>query len=346
MTEVNPKNRPNCEEILKEKQLWALSENEFEIENKLRAFLESQEEKENNFLYFILESHLVEINDKLIKEYQLIDKNSDSFDDKISNTENAMNSDSESDPNSGMEIDVNSDSESHPYNECEKLIIESLNRFGHRQTFVQKTISRLYNYMKTIGEPTIDLIDLIVDLMRKHLKIIKIQEVATDCLYGLLRNKWEDRRDLKKLEKVIDITLTVMELFPIHRQLQSNALTLMNINIRLIPFDIPFDRSKCIELALVSINNFDNSEMNFMALDLCLLLSSTEKSNFDLKLVHLKSLLDLIRSHVQIPSDYENILSFSLSTISNLTDSKPKTCESFIKNGGLELYLIVLKVRL
>jgi hypothetical protein len=88
-----------------------LSENEFEIENKLRAFLESQEEKENNLLYSILESDLVEINDNLIKEYQLIEKNSDSFSDKISDTENAMNSDSESDPNSDMEIDVDSDSE-------------------------------------------------------------------------------------------------------------------------------------------------------------------------------------------------------------------------------------------
>jgi hypothetical protein len=49
MTHSLPHERPNCEEILKEKHLWALDENEFEFENGMNVILKKEE---INFCWF------------------------------------------------------------------------------------------------------------------------------------------------------------------------------------------------------------------------------------------------------------------------------------------------------
>jgi hypothetical protein len=41
MKKEDPKQRPSCDEILEEKHLWALNENELEIEKEIRDVLDS-----------------------------------------------------------------------------------------------------------------------------------------------------------------------------------------------------------------------------------------------------------------------------------------------------------------
>jgi len=57
----SPHNRPNCEEILMKKDLWALNEREFEINDKLKKIIDSKE-SENELIYSILRSKLISDN--------------------------------------------------------------------------------------------------------------------------------------------------------------------------------------------------------------------------------------------------------------------------------------------
>ncbi len=58
MTCFSPNKRPNCREILERKHLWALDEKEFEINDKLIAFIESKVFEENFTVYSMLELKL------------------------------------------------------------------------------------------------------------------------------------------------------------------------------------------------------------------------------------------------------------------------------------------------
>jgi hypothetical protein len=55
MTHSSPDQRPNCEEILEEKHLWASDENEFDLNNEIRVILKSEEKNETKFVHSILE---------------------------------------------------------------------------------------------------------------------------------------------------------------------------------------------------------------------------------------------------------------------------------------------------
>jgi Zyg-11 family protein len=66
MTNQLPSKRPICEVILNEKHLWALNENELDIENELKSVFESGLEERNSFIYSILESKFIAISVKMI----------------------------------------------------------------------------------------------------------------------------------------------------------------------------------------------------------------------------------------------------------------------------------------
>jgi hypothetical protein len=64
MWEDSPEARPNCGEILKDKHLWALSENEFDFIEEMRLLLISEEDYEKNFVVRILEHKLITMKNK------------------------------------------------------------------------------------------------------------------------------------------------------------------------------------------------------------------------------------------------------------------------------------------
>ncbi len=53
----------------------------------------------------------------------------------------------------------------------------------------------------------------------------------------------------------------------------------------------------------------------------------------------------LVRSGVQMLSNHNLLFEFTLNLFMRLTDESPKTCEMFVEKGGMDLYLLVLKVR-
>jgi hypothetical protein len=53
-----PRRRPDCEEILKKKYLWALKEEEFEIDDELKLELIPKLVDKNQIVFSILKSKL------------------------------------------------------------------------------------------------------------------------------------------------------------------------------------------------------------------------------------------------------------------------------------------------
>ncbi len=58
MLRALPQRRPNCEEILKRKNLWALNEEEFQISHELREEIISKINDENKIVFSIFKSKL------------------------------------------------------------------------------------------------------------------------------------------------------------------------------------------------------------------------------------------------------------------------------------------------
>jgi hypothetical protein len=61
--------------------------------------------------------------------------------------------------------------------------------------------------------------------------------------------------------------------------------------------------------------------------------------------IFMEALLNLVKSRIELFSNYDTVFEYSLSILSNLTNESPKTCETFLEKDGLNLYLIILNVR-
>ncbi len=58
MTKSLSLKRPDCKEILNQKDLWALTDSELEINNETKETIISKSNDENNIIYFILKTKL------------------------------------------------------------------------------------------------------------------------------------------------------------------------------------------------------------------------------------------------------------------------------------------------
>jgi hypothetical protein len=58
MTRSLPRKRPNCEEILKKKDFWALNEEELEINDELKNIIALKERKNELTIYLLLKSKI------------------------------------------------------------------------------------------------------------------------------------------------------------------------------------------------------------------------------------------------------------------------------------------------
>jgi hypothetical protein len=54
MKQSEPKNRPTCEEILENKNLWSLNDVKFNIMKKFETILESPQTNDNHYIYSII----------------------------------------------------------------------------------------------------------------------------------------------------------------------------------------------------------------------------------------------------------------------------------------------------
>lgn len=130
----------------------------------------------------------------------------------------------------------------------ENQILNSLKMYGDRPAYIQKSLCYLYNYtINDIKEPRIDMVSVIIPVMRKHKEVIGIQMAATACLYNLTKGKVGDRIHPKWLAQVVNATLSAMEYFPNHQQLQKNTLLTL-CSDRILQEVVSFAQT-CIELS-------------------------------------------------------------------------------------------------
>jgi hypothetical protein len=223
MSQSDPDKRPSCQQILQDKHLWALKENEFYFENeyKLYASSEVQEEYENFSIHWIIKSKFIQFLDRRIES--------------ISSTK-----------------------------EKESYIMHLLNTYGQRPSFVQFCLSCLYECILEYTDPSIYLMEIILNLMDSFPKSNGIQTIAIECLYELTKNKLNFKIYRKLIKNMIDLTLKAMESSPNNEELQRNALWLLSNDHILL--NISPDQQKCIHLVMNTTVIFKQRDMNEKAI--------------------------------------------------------------------------------
>jgi hypothetical protein len=306
--------RPDCEEILKRQNSWALKE--IEIENELKNVLNSRVMSEDNYIYSILESK----------------------------TEEYFKADALKNYDSGTDLNLKKDL----INQNFQLLnaIESMNSYEENGVSFLKSLYILNEFTKKNVEPFPDLIDLMIVLMKNYSKNILIQKTAFECLRRIIQRRSIDNIALGIFEKVVEVTLKAMETFPNHQQIQEFGLSILREDS--ILQDVAFDRYKCMQLVVNSVVCFEDKDMKGMAIYICSeisrYLSTDEKKILTLKTDLMGNLLETVRRRAKYVPFKDFLFENSLTTLSNLTESSPGICKLFIKKDGLELCSLILIV--
>jgi Zyg-11 family protein len=189
-----------------------------------------------------------------------------------------------------------------------------------------------------------------------HSHSIKIQINGTVCLYKTTENELSTKIENNVLERVVEASMKAMDTFKDNEVLQTNILLILR-NDHILE-NISFDKYKCVQLVFDTLVNFKRVGMNREALEICSILSAkityNEKSNLCSNPIYLETLIDMIKSRIDLVSennetmnfDYDIMFEHTLSTLTNLTDGSPQICAIFIEKGGIELYLFIINVRI
>ncbi|KAK3092105.1 hypothetical protein FSP39_025250 [Pinctada imbricata] len=227
----------------------------------------------------------------------------------------------------------------------ERQIVEALRRYVNRSNYVQKSLYTLFRLTQVMTEPREDIIKIVLPAMKTHLKQIGVQMAATACLYNLTKGEVGPRVHPACLKEVVNLTLTAMENFPNHQQLQKNALLTL-CSDRILQ-DVTFDRFRCAKLVMECLCQFDDPSMNRMSVAICSILaakiSTQQTSQLGAKVRYMRKMLQLVKTKVDAKS-IDITLKFTLSALWNLTDESPATCNVFLNEGGLDLFMTTLHV--
>ncbi|XP_008201802.1 protein zyg-11 homolog B isoform X1 [Nasonia vitripennis] len=225
----------------------------------------------------------------------------------------------------------------------ESQILESLRRYPNRPIYVQKCLYNLFRLTSYFQEARVDVIKLVIPGMRAHPQEFRVQMAATACLYNLTKGELATKIHPSVLKQIVDLTLTAMESYPNHYQLQKN--TLLTLCSDRILQDVAFDKYRCAKLVMNCLSAFDDASMNRMSVAICSILaakiSTIETSMLGAQPQYMSKLLSMVRSKVQSKS-VDITMKFTLSALWNLTDESAATCKVFLEEGGMELFLEVL----
>uniref|UniRef100_A0A023F1W4 Putative zyg-1-like serine/threonine protein kinase n=2 Tax=Triatoma infestans TaxID=30076 RepID=A0A023F1W4_TRIIF len=226
----------------------------------------------------------------------------------------------------------------------EEQILLSLKRYACRTLYVQKCLYNLFRLTQTFTDARVDIIELVLVGMELHPDAFGVQMAATACLYNLTKGELGTRIHPQVLAKVVSLCLVAMNNFPSHYQLQKN--TLLTLCSDRILQDVPIDRFLCAKLVLESLCAFEDPSMNRMSVAICSILaakiSTSETSQLGSESKYMHKLLRLVRSKKE-SGTVDITMKFTLSALWNLTDESPTTCAVFLQEGGLALFLDVLK---
>ncbi|XP_052825514.1 protein zyg-11 homolog B [Octopus bimaculoides] len=227
----------------------------------------------------------------------------------------------------------------------EMQILESLRRYILREKYIQKSLYTLFSLTQNLEKPRQDIIKHVLPGMKCHPKQLGVQMAATACLYNLTKGEVSQKIHPTCLRKVVELTLLSMENFPKHQQLQKNALLTL-CSDRILQ-DVSFDRFRCAELVMDCLCSFDDSSMNRMSVAICSILaakiSTEETSRLGGTHHYMQKMLELVHQKMEHMA-IDITLKFTLSALWNLTDESPATCNVFLNEGGLDLFMRALEV--
>ncbi|XP_021927398.1 protein zyg-11 homolog B-like isoform X2 [Zootermopsis nevadensis] len=225
----------------------------------------------------------------------------------------------------------------------ESQLLEALQRYTHRPIYIQKCLYNLFRLTPNFGDARVDVIQLVLTGMQAHPGLFGVQMAATACLYNLTKGELAQKIHPKILKQIVELTLTVMENFPNHYQLQKN--TLLTLCSDRILQDVAFDKYRCARLVMDCLCAFDDPSMIRMSVAICSILaakiSTSETSLLGSQQQYMRKLLSIVRSKMQTGS-VDITIKFTLSALWNLTDESPTTCSVFLEEGGMHLFLEVL----
>jgi hypothetical protein len=162
----------------------------------------------------------------------------------------------------------------------------------------------------------------------------------------LLKDELGEKIGTELLTKVVNVTLTTMELFPNDNKLQPIAIFTL-LDDRILQ-EISFDRLKCIKLLINSLVNFLDRGLNEMTIFICLKLvqklSIAEKSNLCSNPHYIEILLNIVRNHIDFKLKYENILEYILKTLLTLTYELNENIKTKIFEDIIEVTLLAMEL--
>ncbi|KAL0277796.1 UNVERIFIED_CONTAM: hypothetical protein PYX00_004958 [Menopon gallinae] len=229
---------------------------------------------------------------------------------------------------------------------CEAQILESLKRYSTRPLYVQKTLYNLFRLTPTyMSSIRVDVIKLVLKGMALHPTQFGVQMAATACLYNLTKGELAEKIHPSVLKEVVELTLTAMENFPDHYQMQKN--TLLTLCSDRILQDVQFDKYRCAKLVFSCLCNFDDPSMIRMSVAICSILAAKICTNethlLGAQRMFMRKLLEIVKLKLGTHS-VDSTIKYTLSTLWNLTDESPSTCKVFLEEGGMSLFLNVLEV--
>jgi len=126
--------------------------------------------------------------------------------------------------------------------------------------------------------------------------------------------------------------------------LQKN--TLLTLCSDRILQEVSFNKYKCAKLVMDCLCAFEDPSMNRMCVAICSILaakiSTAETSLLGARPEYMKKLLSIVKAKVD-EGTVDIAMKFTLSALWNLTDESPCTCNVFLEEKGLNLFLSVLE---
>ncbi|XP_053655723.1 protein zyg-11 homolog B [Cherax quadricarinatus] len=224
-------------------------------------------------------------------------------------------------------------------------LVEALRRYPKRIEYVPKILYKIFMLTTHFESPRPDVIKLILPVMNTHSTQSSIQLAGTACLYNLTKGQMGEQIHPHILRDVVHTTLTAMNNFPNHSQLQKNGL--LTLCCDRILHEVSFDKYRCARLVLDCLLTFNDPSTDRMAVAICSILaakiSTTQTALLGAKSVYMRKLLSLVQTRMEERA-VDITLKFTLSALWNLTDESPATCEVFLAEKGLHLFLQLLNV--
>jgi hypothetical protein len=338
MTAELPDERPNCEEILRQINSWSLAEEEFDFENDFKSYSQTlNRDGDELSVISILESKLRIYKLEKMESFFSIEKYSEvpslEMLEEIENIRNEREKLSETGtrimeevnkllleqnfdqntkkiigdcfksiiPNEIVSLDVEKVKDQNPFSQteqqkkCNKCLENIFNQM-EEEFFSEKLVKVFANLFTQNQSETVDPNSGNVD----------------ENFISISKKKTIEKTSLEILKQNIDLTIGFMEKFPNHEQTQKKAL-LMLCNYRVL-HSVSFDINQCVKLVVESLVNFEETDMNRMAIAICSILvhklSNTEKSYLSSNSFFMNRLIDLIKIRFQYSLDQDIILNF------------------------------------